>query len=292
MSLEAECCYRRLLDVQWMSGAIPSDIATLARLCKNIPVRRMRSIWTEIAPCFIPATDGQGLVNPKLAAIREGVVAFRRERAESGRLGGLRSGEARSKHEAELPVERSSASVQHEANTQAKRTFPFPFPFPDPDPGKIPFVSEGGAGGSAAAEAAPAERGNKESPQAEGGGDSGAGKGRAPRKAAPRTKAPEYMTVTEDMRRWARDEGVTADLDSETRAMLDHHRARGNLQADWIAAWRTWMRRAKQFAPARAATGGRGRELAIIAPLDRPDEDAINRRAAEQLAALARGERI
>ena len=56
MSLEEEGAYRRLLDYQWLNGTIPLDMARLAKVCKNIPVARMKRIWEAIGGQF---TDGQ-----------------------------------------------------------------------------------------------------------------------------------------------------------------------------------------------------------------------------------------
>lgn len=65
----------------------------------------------------------------------------------------------------------------------------------------------------------------------------------------PGTPAPETFEVTDDMAQWAVDEGVAEErLGPETRKFLDHHRARGTLFADWNAAWRTWIRKAVEFA--------------------------------------------
>src|SRR5262249_40299960 len=62
-----------------------------------------------------------------------------------------------------------------------------------------------------------------------------------------KTRAPTELPITDKMRQWAHDNGITVDLDAETAAMLDYHRGRGNLQRDWEATWRTWMRNTKRF---------------------------------------------
>lgn len=64
---------------------------------------------------------------------------------------------------------------------------------------------------------------------------------------ARRTRAPQELPITPAMREWARENGITADLEAETVAMLDHHRGKGNLQLDWLATWRTWMRNGKKW---------------------------------------------
>jgi hypothetical protein len=57
------------------------------------------------------------------------------------------------------------------------------------------------------------------------------------------------------MRKWAATNGVTVNLETETEAMLDHHRRHGNLWVDWIATWRTWMRNSVKF---EKRNGGNG----------------------------------
>jgi len=46
---------------------------------------------------------------------------------------------------------------------------------------------------------------------------------------------------------WAKENGIDGDLKTETDNMLDHYRAKGELRCDWIATWRTWMRRTKTY---------------------------------------------
>jgi len=72
----------------------------------------------------------------------------------------------------------------------------------------------------------------------------------------PRTPAPDTMPITDAMRGWANENGFDAvDLAAETPAMLDYHRGIGNLRADWIATWRTWIRNAARFKTQRPNGG-------------------------------------
>jgi hypothetical protein len=70
-----------------------------------------------------------------------------------------------------------------------------------------------------------------------------------------KTEAPESIPITEDMRKWAAKNGVTVNLETETEAMLDHHRRHGNVWADWNATWRTWMRNSVKFEKRNGGTG-------------------------------------
>lgn len=62
-----------------------------------------------------------------------------------------------------------------------------------------------------------------------------------------RTTAPDTLPISDSMAQWARENGITVDLIAETAAMLDHHRGLGNLHLDWVATWRTWMRKTKKW---------------------------------------------
>lgn len=74
------------------------------------------------------------------------------------------------------------------------------------------------------------------------------------RRAANSTTAPDEFPVTDPMREWAAAQGLTdpRHLTHQTELFLDHHRAKGSKFRDWTAAWRTWMRRSREYAP-RAA---------------------------------------
>lgn len=84
-----------------------------------------------------------------------------------------------------------------------------------------------------------------------------------------RTKAPDVFPVTEELKAWARENGVTVDLIRETEKFLDHHRGKGSMQLDWTATWRTWMRNAVWYATARSA----GRPQAPSKPRPEPTEE-------------------
>ncbi len=61
------------------------------------------------------------------------------------------------------------------------------------------------------------------------------------------TRIPEGFTVTDEMCKWADDEGMPpAYVDSETAKFVDHYRAAAGakgVKLDWIATWRNWLRR-------------------------------------------------
>jgi hypothetical protein len=71
-----------------------------------------------------------------------------------------------------------------------------------------------------------------------------------------RTAAPAELLITDSMRDWANRKGIHVDFESETEAMLDYFRAKGETRMSWEATWRTWMRNAKKFAPRGGSTDG------------------------------------
>lgn len=89
MSLEEEGAYRRLLDHQWLHGSIPGDVESLARICKNTPIKEMRRIWAKIEVCFV-RMEGQPprYVNRKLERVRQERAAYVEHQKESGSRGG------------------------------------------------------------------------------------------------------------------------------------------------------------------------------------------------------------
>lgn len=59
---------------------------------------------------------------------------------------------------------------------------------------------------------------------------------------------PENFEVTNELRQWGHSLALTdAFLDSETPKFLDYHRSKGSVFKDWNAAWRTWIRKAKEW---------------------------------------------
>lgn len=58
---------------------------------------------------------------------------------------------------------------------------------------------------------------------------------------------PENFTITPLMTQWAEKNAPGIDPVSETEKFKDYHTAKGSTFADWVAAWRTWMRNAASF---------------------------------------------
>lgn len=81
-------------------------------------------------------------------------------------------------------------------------------------------------------------------------------KPRKPRK--PETECPPSGATDAEVDAWLESQGMPklAEAGTEIRQFVDHHRARGNVFRDWLAAWRTWERNAVKFQ--RAGPIGRG----------------------------------
>lgn len=63
----------------------------------------------------------------------------------------------------------------------------------------------------------------------------------------PETFPPDAEAATR-LKEWAADTCPLVELKSETENWQDWHRAKGDTAKDWIASWRTWMRRAQKDA--------------------------------------------
>lgn len=62
------------------------------------------------------------------------------------------------------------------------------------------------------------------------------------------TQAPKEFPISEDLKTWAKEQGLSLGvLENETAKFLDHHRAKGSTFKDWDAAFRTWLRNWKKW---------------------------------------------
>lgn len=99
------------------------------------------------------------------------------------------------------------------------------------------------------------------------------------RKAAP-SPPPSVLEITQAMAEFAKENGVQ-DVAGETDSMLDHFRAKGEIRADWVATWRTWMRNVKKFD--RGKSG-----LFNQKPSPMPSEEEMDRRSQAMFGAKKR----
>jgi phage replication O-like protein O len=71
------------------------------------------------------------------------------------------------------------------------------------------------------------------------------------------------FTFTNEMKLWAEEEKITVNLISETKQFIDHFLSKGECRADWVPAWRAWMRNSKKYSP-KQSTGQTGQSLSPI----------------------------
>ena len=85
------------------------------------------------------------------------------------------------------------------------------------------------------------------------------------------TKAPKHFDLDAEHYDLGETLGFTTQQTTdETNRFLDWHRAKGTSNVNWDAAWRNWMRKAKDIRDERAAKkGGRMTEAEYAAELDR-----------------------
>lgn len=65
---------------------------------------------------------------------------------------------------------------------------------------------------------------------------------------------PNDFAITEEMTSWATEEGITLDLEEQTKRFMDYHKANQKKYVDWNAAWRNWMRKATDFHNAKGSS--------------------------------------
>lgn len=88
--------------------------------------------------------------------------------------------------------------------------------------------------------------GQTAAPVVEGGDEGGVGT-RKPRRK-PATAPPDSFEVTDEMAQWAVGQGLVAErVLPETEKCLDYFRSKGESRADWVATWRTWIRKAVEY---------------------------------------------
>jgi Helix-turn-helix domain len=73
---------------------------------------------------------------------------------------------------------------------------------------------------------------------------SGNRQGRAPKRARSRI-VPSDFEITPEMRKWAKEAVPNVDVDAQTLLFRDHEFR--DPHSNWVAAWRTWMRRTPEF---------------------------------------------
>lgn len=75
-------------------------------------------------------------------------------------------------------------------------------------------------------------------------------------KAKRKSTIPETFLLTTEMAKWARERAPAANLPLETEKFVNHYRGKGDLRADWVASWRTWMLNAQTYAQRPSRGGG------------------------------------
>jgi len=266
MTLEAQGAYVRLLAYEWQDGSIPAEIGQLARLCGVNP-KKMAVLWDSfLRGCFTPLADHPDLLaNGKLEMVRQEQVDYRRSKAEAGRRGGVRSGEARRQQTARpaeantkqtarrneaQPAETASKNEANAKQTRSKdeANLKQAGSKSEANGKQTPSKSEAegqanvkqnealqSASASASASASPRPVFNS-SPRVSG------RPGRGP------TDAPTEFEISEQMREWANAEGFdNPTIAQETAMMLDHFRGKGQRRTDWVATWRNWLRRERKY---------------------------------------------
>lgn len=71
-----------------------------------------------------------------------------------------------------------------------------------------------------------------------------------------KTAIPDPFMLTAEMRAWAASSAPAVSLKIETENFVDYWRGAGGTKLDWIATWRTWMRKSQKDAEKGGSRGG------------------------------------
>ena len=69
------------------------------------------------------------------------------------------------------------------------------------------------------------------------------------------SRIPDPFMLTAEMRAWAAEKTPAVDLKTDTENFVDYWRGTGGTKADWVATWRTWMRKAQKDSQKGARNG-------------------------------------
>lgn len=95
-------------------------------------------------------------------------------------------------------------------------------------------------------------------------------------KAKRKARLPDQFLVTGAMRQWAAESVPAVELKTETENFCDYWRGQGGTKLDWVATWRTWMRKAQKDSQ---RVGGRG-----FTPFNKAaDVEASNQAVVEEI---------
>ncbi|MBI3936735.1 MAG: DUF1376 domain-containing protein [Betaproteobacteria bacterium] len=213
--------YERLCDDYWCNGPPPNEDIVLARI-----------VMMHIG-------DWRRMKEPVLALFRIEAAKLRHARldqdlgdAEARYLKAQRAAQAKhapGKRQAQPQAEPEQVVEQTTSRARA-------------EPEQSPSMCSDPATSALAVRSVPSEQGPP-LPPLQGGEQTDALPPKR-RRARPRTGAPDALLISEGMRAWFRRKYGTAcepALEAQTEAMLDYHRSRGTLLADWEAGWRNWI---------------------------------------------------
>ncbi len=86
MSMAERGVYITLICVCWQQGRIPTDTATLAKLC-NLSHAAFTKLWPAVQRCFIVTSKGDALAHPRLDRERRKQAEYKREKSDAGKAG-------------------------------------------------------------------------------------------------------------------------------------------------------------------------------------------------------------
>lgn len=88
--------YIRLLNYQWINGALPTKISELARIVR-VDSRSMQNLWSAVLAKKFTTNAANMYVNPRLERTRKEQAEYREKQREYGRIGAMAKEESKKK---------------------------------------------------------------------------------------------------------------------------------------------------------------------------------------------------
>lgn len=221
LSMIEHGAYGLLLDYCYATErGLPSDLEACYRICRAISKQEQAAV-RSIVEQFFPVAEDELRHNKRCDQELAKAGLQREINRETGKRGGRpKKTESVSEEITESDTEKKTESV---SETEPNRN---PSQTPDsrlqrkPSP-PTPSADAEGANGHDLLGVRPSKR---------------------QRRRKPVTDVPTDFELTDELYDWANARGISDDeVMHETQACLNHHQGLGNMRADWVATWRTWM---------------------------------------------------
>jgi uncharacterized protein YdaU (DUF1376 family) len=237
LSMIEHGAYGLLLDYCYATErGLPGDFVSIFRICRAITKAEQQAVRSVVEQFFAVGQDGLRY-NKRCNQELEKANRQREVNRVVGQLGG-RPKKTETKTESV-----SETGAEHKTESVSKRE-------PNGNPSQTPDSRQ-----HLTPPLTPLADAKGESATANGHDLLGDIKPKRTRRRKPVTDCPDEFDISDAMYDWANAKGISDDeVVFETERCLNHHKAKGNMHADWSATWRTWMLNVVRFRRERLAS--------------------------------------